>query len=37
VTHVVVEADATSFLERLAAAGWDVVHEDRDGALLIPG
>ncbi len=37
VTHVVVEAGETGFLERLVAAGWDVVHEDADGALLVPG
>lgn len=37
VTHVVVEADASAFLERLTAAGWDIVHEDQDGALLVPG
>lgn len=37
VTHIVVEADATAFLDRLAAAGWEIVHEDEDGALLVPG
>jgi len=37
VTHVVVEADATGFKERLVTAGWDVVHDDADGALLVPG
>jgi hypothetical protein len=37
VTHIVVEADMSAFRERLEAVGWQVVHEDRDGALLIRG
>ena len=35
VTHVVVEADATAFRDRLVRAGWEVAYEDADGALLI--
>jgi hypothetical protein len=37
VTHVMVDADQTAFRDRLTAAGWRVVYEDADGALLIPG
>jgi hypothetical protein len=35
VTHVVVQADATAFRDRLVRAGWEVAYEDADGALLI--
>ena len=37
VTHIVVEPEATAFLDRLVAARWEIVHEDQDGALLVPG
>ena len=35
VMHVVVEADATAFRDRLVRAGWEVAYEDPDGALLV--
>lgn len=37
VTHVVVDVDQDAFRDRLVGAGWKVVYEDVDGALLTPG